>query len=88
MPGVYGLGFQAVRTARLGRLVEQLGWDQKIGMIVAFSKDWRVAETRSRERFLGGTLYTGKLLQSGRIGQRLVPVPVPVPEPLRSKNLL
>ena len=44
---VYGLDPQNIRTARLGRLIEQLGWDQKIGMIVALSNEWTAGQNRN-----------------------------------------
>ncbi len=53
---VYGLDPQNIRTTRLGRLIEQLGWDQKIGMIVALSHEWTAGqntnsgEIRKRQR--------------------------------------
>ncbi len=44
---VYGLDRQNIRTVRLGRLIEQLGWDQKIGMIVALSNEWTTGQNRN-----------------------------------------
>ncbi len=44
---VYGLDPQNIRTLRLGRLIEQLGWDQKIGMIIALSAEWTAGQNRN-----------------------------------------
>ncbi len=44
---VYGLDPQNIRTTRLGRLTVQLGWDQKIGMIVALSSEWTAGQNRN-----------------------------------------
>ena len=39
--------FELAGTGKLERLTQQLRWDQKIGMIVALSKDWTAREHRN-----------------------------------------